>query len=153
MKKSKWIWAGGVLGFAALQLFQPSRANPAVKSDFMAAAHPPATVAATLRAACYDCHSAETRWPWYARLAPASWLIARDVAEGRRHLNFSEWPAESNRAAKQLDRINEAVDYREMPPQKYTFLHAGARLTDAQRKELLDWTNTQADQWRAATNN
>lgn len=135
--------------FLGLQWFNPSRANPPVKADFVAALRPPAPVAAALRAACYDCHSHETAWPLYARIAPVSWLIASDVNEGRQHLNFSEWPAEAAAAAKNLDRVNEVVDYREMPPKKYTLLHADARLSEAQRKAIMDWTETNADRLRA----
>jgi hypothetical protein len=154
MKKSwKWIPAGALAVFAALQLFNPPHSNPPPKTDFIAAANPPASVAATLRAACYDCHSHETVWPLYARIAPVSWLIASDVNEGRKHLNFSDWPVAAALAAKKLDRINEEVDYREMPPKKYTLLHADARLTDAQRKEVMDWTGAAADKLRSATNN
>ena len=136
-----------------LQLTNPARTNPPVTRDFVASVKPPATVAASLRAACYDCHSSETVWPWYARVAPASWLIATDVNEGREHLDFSDWPAEPERAAKKLDRVNEVLGYREMPPKKYTLLHANARLTEAQRKEIMDWTDIAAAQLRAATNN
>lgn len=148
----KWIPAGALAVFAALQLFNPPRSNPPLSSDFMAAASPPAPVAAALRAACYDCHSHETVWPWYSRVAPVSWLIASDVREGREHLNFSDWPAEAARAAKKLDRINEVVDYREMPPKKYTLLHAAARLTEVQRKAVMDWTEAAAGKLRGATN-
>jgi hypothetical protein len=137
---------------AILQCFNPARENPAVKRDFITLAGPPAPVAASLRAACYDCHSSATVWPWYARLAPVSWLIASDVRAGRAHLNLSDWPVEPAAQAKQLDRINEVVDYREMPPRKYTLLHAGARLADAQRQAILDWTDAAAGKLRAATN-
>jgi hypothetical protein len=154
MKKKLILSATAAVVFlAALQAFNPSRVNPPVKADFTAAVRPPAGVAADLRAACYDCHSFETRWPWYARLAPVSWLIARDVNEGRRHLNLSDWAAEPAQSAKNLDRINEVVDYREMPPAKYTVLHPEARLSATQRKDILDWTDAAADRLRAATNN
>jgi hypothetical protein len=153
--KKLWALAVAVLAAAmvVIQCFNPSRANPAVKRDFIAVAGPPAPVAAALRAACYDCHSSETVWPWYARLAPVSWLIASDVRAGRTHLNLSDWPAEPAGQAKQLDRMNEVVDYREMPPRKYTLLHAAARFTDAQRQAILDWTEAAAGRLRAATNN
>jgi hypothetical protein len=154
MKKIlKWVLAGAVFIFVALQFFNPPHTNPAVKTDFLTATGPPPSVAASFRAACYDCHSYETTWPLYARIAPVSWLIASDVNEGRKHLNLSDWPAEPAAAAKQLDRINEAVDYREMPLKKYTLLHPDARLSDAQRKEILDWTDAAAGKLRAATNN
>ena len=153
MKKWKLILPVPLGVFAALQLANPSRVNPPVEKDFIAAASPPASVAASLRAACYDCHSHETTWPWYSRIAPVSWLIASDVNEGREHLNFSDWPAETASAAKKLDRINEVMDYREMPPKKYTLIHAAARLTETQRKQIMDWTEAAADKLRAATNN
>ena len=74
--------------------------------------------------------------------------------EGRAHLNFSDWPQpDAARAAKKLDRINEALDYREMPPAKYTLLHPEARLTETQRKEIMDWTDAAAKKLRAATPN
>lgn len=152
-KKLTWILAGAIAIFAALQLFNPPRDNPPVKTDFIAAASPPSDVAAAIRAACYDCHSHETVWPLYSHIAPVSWLVASDVNEGRKHLNLSEWPADPDRAAKQLDRMNEMVDYREMPPKKYTLMHAAARLTEAQRKAILDWTEAAAGKLRGSTNN
>jgi len=149
-KRLKWIPAVALVGFALLQLTNPSHTNPPVKSDFIAATSPPASVAASFRAACYDCHSHETKWPWYSRIAPVSSLIASDVNEGRKHLDFSDWPADSAAVAKKLDRINEVLDYREMPLKKYTLLHADARLTETQRKEIMDWTDTAAAKLRAA---
>jgi hypothetical protein len=122
-----------------------------VKLDFIAAATPPAPVAAVLRAACYDCHSHETIWLWYSRIAPVSWLVAADVNDGREKLDFSDWPQfDPARAAKKLDRINETLDYHEMPPKKYTLIHAAARLTEAQRKEIMDWADATAQKLRAA---
>jgi hypothetical protein len=153
MKKWRLILPAAIGIFAALQLTNPSRTNPPVKADFIRTAVPPATVAVALRAACYDCHSHETQWPLYSRIAPVSWLIASDVNEGREHLDFSDWPAEADRAAKKLDRINEVLEYREMPPKKYTLIHADARLTETQRKEIMDWTEAAADKLRTATNN
>ena len=139
--------------FAGLQLFNPARTNPPVVTDFIAAANPPAPVAAALHAACYDCHSHETIWPWYAHIAPVSWLVVSDTTEGREHLNFSDWLDEAVRAAKKMDRINEVLGYREMPPKKYTLIHAEARLTEAQLKEIMDWTDAAAAKLRAASTN
>ena len=153
MKNWKIILAAVFVVFAALQLFTPARTNPPVKNDFLTAVKPPPALAASLRAACYDCHSHETRWPWYSRIAPVSWLVVSDTTEGREHLNFSDWPTEPARAAKKLDRINEVVDYREMPPKKYTLIHADARFTEAQRKEIMDWTDAVAEKIRPAETN
>lgn len=154
MKKHlKWILPGTLVVFALLQLFNPPRTNPPVKNDFVAAAHPPVAVATAIRAACYDCHSYETKWPWYAHIAPVSWLVASDVNDGRKHLKLSDWPTDPGRAANRLGRINEVLDYREMPPKRYTLIHADAHLTEAQRKEIMDWTHAAAAKLRAAAKN
>jgi len=150
--KLKWAALALVVLFGLLQFTSPQRTNPPVKLDMIAAANPPAAVAATLRAACYDCHSHETKWPLYAKIAPSSWLVVSDVNEGRQHLNMSEWPDDPARAAKKLDRINEVIDYREMPPKKYTLLHPEARLTEDQRKQIMDWTDAAAKLPAGSTN-
>jgi Haem-binding domain len=82
--------------------------------------------------ACFDCHSNETRWPWYSNIAPVSWLVQNDVNEGRAHLNFSEW----NRPQKHAKDATEEVRQGGMPLWYYVPLHAEARLT-ASEKEML----------------
>jgi hypothetical protein len=141
MKKLKVLLILALMVFIGLQFTNPPRTNPPVVNDLAATNPPPAEITALLRAACYDCHSYETKWPLYARIAPSSWLVASDVNEGREHFNFSEWPTEPDQVAKKLDRINEVLDYKEMPPKKYTLLHPEARLTEAQRKAIMDWTD------------
>ena len=149
-KKLKWVFGALLAMFALLQLTNPARTNPPVIQDLLAANAPPPHVVVLLRAACYDCHSHETKWPWYAHIAPASWLVAHDVYDGRKHFNLSDWPADQpERAAKKLDRMSEEIDYREMPPGKYTLLHADARLTDADRKELTDWLDAEVVRLKA----
>jgi hypothetical protein len=143
--KLKWIAVALVAGFLLLQLTNPARTNPPVVSDLMATNPPQPPIAATLHAACYDCHSHETRWPWYSRIAPMSWLIANDVNEGRTNLDLSQWPAGSpDRAARRLENMSEEIGNGEMPPKKYTAIHADARLTESQRKELTDWLDAEA---------
>ena len=75
--------------------------------------------------ACYDCHSNETVWPWYSHVAPVSWLVQRDVDEGRRKLNFSEW----DRPQKEAHESAKTVRKGEMPPWFYILIHPDARLT------------------------
>jgi Haem-binding domain len=152
-KKLKWAVIGLAAIFGLLQFTNPARTNPPVVNDLAATNPPPAGVTTLLHAACYDCHSYETKWPLYSRIAPSSWLVVSDVTEGRENLNFSDWPQDPKRAAKKLERVNEELDYREMPPKKYSLLHPDARLTEAQRQTLLDWTSAQADKLRAASNN
>jgi len=82
--------------------------------------------------ACFACHSNLTRWPWYASVAPSSWLTQRDVDEGRRILNFSEWdrPQQRGEAA-------EAVRDGAMPPLQFKLLHREARLSDTEKQQLI----------------
>jgi hypothetical protein len=144
-RKLKWILSACAVVFALLQFTNPARTNPPVVSDLMAKNAPPTHVAAMLHAACYDCHSSETKWPWYSHIAPVSWLIASDVNGGRDHLNLSDWPNDDPmHAAKRLEDMSEKIGYGEMPPGKYTAIHADARLTEGQRKELTDWMDAEA---------
>lgn len=90
---------------------------------------------ALARRACYDCHSHETRWPWYSNIAPASWLVYHDVEEGRMHIDFSDW----NRAEEQhADEFKKVFDENSMPPVQYLLLHPEARLSSQERQKLFD---------------
>jgi hypothetical protein len=84
--------------------------------------------------ACFDCHSNETVWPWYSKIAPVSWLLYHDVAEGRSRLNFSDWssgwPIESGELA-------EVINEGEMPPAQYLLMHPSARLNAAEKDQLI----------------
>ena len=81
---------------------------------------------------CYDCHSNLTEWHWYSNIAPMSWLIQRDVDEGRGVLNFSEW----NRAQPDLGELLDQVSGGEMPPTQYTLIHPSAGLSSTERSQL-----------------
>lgn len=83
--------------------------------------------------ACFDCHSNETTWPWYASIPPFSFLIQRDVNEGRSKLNFSEWGS----GEAETDEIGEIIREGEMPPTYYTMLHASAKLSEAEKEALI----------------
>ena len=93
-----------------------------------------------LRRACADCHSYETRWPWYARIAPISLFLAKDVQLGREKLNFSEWPTDPEI---ELEEIYDVIERRVMPPRNYVRLHADARLTERERELILKWVTDQ----------
>ncbi len=84
------------------------------------------------RHACMDCHSNQTLWPWYSSIAPISWLIQRDVDEGRRELNLSEWDRPQKEAAASARLIRSG----EMPPRSYLFAHPDARLQPAETEAL-----------------
>ena len=87
---------------------------------------------ALAKQACFDCHSNETEWPAYARIAPVSWLVQHDVNEGRAVLNFSEWP----RPQEEAKAASEEVVEGDMPPVAYRWLHAHARLNASDRDRL-----------------
>jgi hypothetical protein len=83
--------------------------------------------------ACYDCHSNETVWPWYAHLAPFSWSVQDHVEEGREHMNFSEWNHPSEHAHEAAEEVEEG----EMPLSSYLWMHPTANLSEAEREELI----------------
>jgi len=114
-----------------MQLVRPSiiGVNPAVVAQ---PTWPDAQTEALARRACYDCHSNETAWPWFTRVAPISWLVANDVAEGRARLNFSEWGTRPM----EIRELAEAALEGEMPPASYLLMHPSARLTASERQAL-----------------
>jgi hypothetical protein len=130
--------AGGLL---LAQVVPVTRLNPPVTADVAA---PPA-VAALLRHACYDCHSHETVWPWYAHVAPMSWLVAHDVREGRREIDFSSWDVYSPlQKKKKLQRAVKEMAEGDMPPWYYRVMHPEARLDAAQQEAVRTWATTEA---------
>jgi hypothetical protein len=131
----------GIAGLLLLAQFVPvQRTNPPATRGLSA----PSTVAETLRRACYDCHSNETRWPWYSRVAPISWMVARDVRRGRQEINFSDWssyyPATKRRKLRWMDR---ALRREAMPPLRYRLFHPSARLSDEDLAALERWIDSQ----------
>lgn len=133
--------AVGVL-FGAAQLFRIDKTNPPVVSDEGA----PPIVKEVLQRSCYACHSNETAWPWYAEVAPMSWLLAYDVHEGRDELNLSTWGSyNSAQQRKKLKEMADSITEGEMPPWYYVYpLHMDARLSPADRDAVLAWITSQA---------
>lgn len=127
-----WTAAGliGLLVVIQLVPYGRDHTNPPVRQE------PPwdsaGTRALAVRA-CFDCHSNETVWPWYAHVAPISWLIQYDVHEGRRVLNYSEWDRPQEEAAESADSVVEG----EMPPLYYSLIRPDRRLTAAEREALI----------------
>ena len=129
-----------LLGLGALalliQLVRPDQKNPHVTGEIEA----PAEVMSLLKRSCYDCHSFETRWPWYAQVVSVSWLVTKDVNDGRKHLNFSVWQGyEEGRKLKKFKEIAEEVADGEMPLDIYLPLHPDAKLTPSETTLLVEW--------------
>ena len=129
--------AAAAIAVAALIQFVPVRRdNPPVRTEVEA----PRPVKAILERSCYDCHSHRTRWPWYSHVAPVSWLVAHDVHEGRDEVNFSDWPAfDFEKQDDLLKHIAKQVDRKKMPLPIYLSMHPGARLSEEERRIVVDW--------------
>ncbi len=129
-----------VAALGLLQLIPVDRSNPPVEREIPVAPQ----LKSVLKRACYDCHSNETVWPWYSRVAPISWLVAWDVKEGREELNFSTWNRyDEKQRAKKIKESWEEVEEGEMPPWFYVPLHPQARLSDGDRRILRAWAGAQ----------
>ena len=120
-----------VVVFATAQLIRPDRANPPIDPSRAIQAHVGTTseLPALLDRACGDCHSNATVWPWYTRVAPLSWLMARGVAEGRNAVNFSEWGAYSPQQQRTLLTASCHDASTGKMPGPWTLLHPEARLS------------------------
>ena len=130
MKRSSKILIGVFGTLLAMQAVQCQRTNPPITGDLDA----PADVKAVLHRACYDCHSNETEWPVYSYVAPMSWLVRRDVEEGREALNFSTWDQGEQEADDGADEIEDGS----MPPSQYTRVHGDADLSADEQQVLIE---------------
>jgi mono/diheme cytochrome c family protein len=119
-----------VVLFVLIQFIPVDKTNPAVAQEPNWDSPHTRDLA---KAACFDCHSNETKWPWYANIAPSSWLLSRDVSEGRSTLNFSEWGS----GGRELDEIAEVINEGEMPPWYYRLMHSDAKLSDSDKQDLI----------------
>ncbi|MBE2213946.1 MAG: heme-binding domain-containing protein [Opitutaceae bacterium] len=110
----------------------------------------PPEVQSLLAASCYDCHSDNTRYPWYAEVQPVGWWLNMHVRAGRKHLDFSKFDEITvGRAARRLEGIAESVYVGRMPLPAYARLHGEARLTEEQRRQIADWANTISEKFMA----
>ena len=130
-KKGAIIVAILVAVLALLEILPRNHTNPTVRQE--PGWNQPETRLLAKRA-CFDCHSNETKWPAYAIAAPVSWLIQRDVKQGRSALNFSEWDRPQNEIAK----VGNAITSGKMPPELYLVIHPEAKLTPSERTVLLN---------------
>ena len=143
MKKTlKIIAVVIVVAFLAIQFYCPDRINPPIVEGetLEANTNVPENVGKILERSCNDCHSNQTVYPWYAQVAPFSWLLDNHIKDGRRDLNFSVWNTYDNkRKRNKLDEICEQVETGEMPHNQYLWIHRDAQLSDDDKKILCDW--------------
>lgn len=136
MKRSTGALLGLGVVLVGIQLVPVARTNPPVTAEIPA----PDDVKAILERSCWDCHSNETVWPWYSRVAPASWLVAEDVEDGRRHANFSTWDRyDAEERDEVMEDVIDVMEEAEMPLWQYTLLHGEAKLSGGERERLVEW--------------
>ena len=127
-----------LIALIGIQFVEVDHSNPPITGEIKV----PDQVRIILKNSCYDCHSNETKWPWYSYIAPISWMIEDDVNEGRRHLNFSEWDKYNDqRREKKKKDIWEEVNSGDMPLKMYTYMHPNSSLDIAQKSVIEEWVN------------
>ena len=148
MKKALKIFAiVVVLAFVVMQFFQPDFTNPPVNQaeTLEATTEVPENVKAILTRSCNDCHTNETKYPWYSRIQPGAWFMTDHIDEGRGELNFSDWKTyEPRRQRRKLSEICEQIEPRYMPLPSYLWIHRDAAMSDADIKTLCAWTEAES---------
>ena len=132
-----------LLAIVIIIQFSPiDKTNPEVNQpdDFIEITNPSLEITTMLKSSCYDCHSNETKYPWYSNVAPISWWVKQHIDEGRDELNFSEWGTfKEKRKDHKLEECYEMLEEGEMPLNEYTWTHSEAKLTSEQKKQLMGW--------------
>ncbi len=139
-----------IITFIAIQFFRVKKniatAPDDFKNDISAIHHVPQEVQLILQKSCYDCHSNQTKYPWYASIQPVSWWLANHIEDGKKELNFSTFA--SYRIRRQYRKLQEVIDEVEeenMPLKSYTWMHKNARLDKADKDMIINWANNILD--------
>lgn len=152
MKKILVILA---VAFILIQFFPIDKNNPTPtqRMDFLTIKETPESTAKLLRSGCYDCHSNETKYLWYANVQPIGWFLKNHIEEGRKELNFSTFATyDVKRQARKLDEAVEMIEKDEMPLDSYLLAHPEAQFTEAQKQELIQYFKLIGDDIRRTNN-
>ena len=131
-----------LLIFILIQFFRIDKTNPESdpSKDFITITNPPDEIKDMLKESCYDCHSHESKYPWYTNIAPISWWVKHHINEGREHLNFSIWGDYSEKKANhKLEECYEEVEEGEMPMSSYLIMHSHAGLSEQEIDQMVEW--------------
>ena len=142
MKILKKILLLLLIAFVIAQFFGPEKNEGELTSvdPFLTETNPPEDVKLILKESCFDCHSSNTRYPWYNNITPVNYWLASHVKDGKKHFNMSDWKdASLKKRDHKLDELIEMVEKEEMPLPSYTWTHSEAKLTDDQRASILAW--------------
>ncbi len=152
MKVVKVILLIALAAFVVIQFIRPQKnvSNGDLSNDISKKFSIPADVQTELNNSCYDCHSNNTRYPWYAEVQPVGWLLAKDIREAKKNLNFSEFGAyRLRRQYIKLEQIADQVSEEEMPLPNYTIMHRDAKMSPERRTRLINWANATRDSMKA----
>jgi len=150
MKKVWLIITGSFLALLIIiQFFQPKKndkiLNP--QNDIIFSLEIPVNVKKTIVNACYDCHSDKTAYPFYNKVVPVSWMMAKHIRDAKEHLNFSDWASyDRKKQIKLLMAICEEITEGEMPLKSYVFMHSNAIINEKQLEDICQWTEDAAEQ-------
>ena len=137
----KILIAIGIISFIAIQFFQPEKnLSQDEKNHIFNNEQLPENVKEIFKTSCVDCHSNNTNYLWYHKIAPVSWLVNKDVIEGKKELNFSEWGEMDNYdKIGAIEDIRQEVEQKTMPIKPYVLMHPKAKLTDEEVAVLTAW--------------
>ncbi len=134
-----------LIAFVVIQFFRPKKnISEGPQPNNIALLYPvPDHVKSILAKACNDCHSNNTRYPWYNNVQPVTWWLNDHMEEGKKELNFDEFATyRPRRQYKKLEEVNEQLKKGEMPLDSYTWIHKDAKLTDDERSAIAEWVES-----------
>ena len=141
-----------LLAFVVIQFFRPAKnkAEGISNKDISKIYAVPADVSTILKTSCYDCHSNNTVYPWYAEIQPVAWWLNKHIADAKKDLNFSEFAGYSiRRKYRKFEEINDLVKKDEMPLDSYLWIHKYAKLNEQQKLTLANWVTSLRDTIKA----
>lgn len=152
MRLYKKILLGLLIVFIAIQFIQPAhnKSEQMLETDITKTINVPDKVLDVFKNSCYDCHSNNTRYPWYVYIQPMGWIMANHIKDGKKDLNFSEFGAYSKRKqANKLRAIAQSIKEGSMPISSYTIMHTDAKLSEENKKLITDWVSITKDSMEA----
>lgn len=148
MKVVKMVSIVFVVVFVGIQFVPTSRneSDLVLETDIRTLYEVPEKVGSIFKTSCYDCHSNNTKYPWYNKIQPAGWFLERHIQKGKDELNFNEFGTYSSRRQKsKLKSIGSQIADGEMPLSSYTLIHGEAKLSESDKKIVITWVNKMID--------
>jgi Haem-binding domain len=141
----KYIFVVLIIALIGIQ-FYPSKKNSSneiLASDFRNIYDVPEKIDAYFEISCYNCHSNNSTYPWYVNIQPVALFMANHINEGKEELNFSDFGSYSKRRKKnKLKSVINQIRKNQMPIESYTLIHRDAKLSESEKKEIIDWVNS-----------